>query len=260
MTDIFEGRAIIVTGASSGLGRVIATELARRGAELWLVGRSADELAATARAIAEAGGPPAHCAPLDLRQRGPLEALVQEVGRAHPHLFAIVNNAGVMYPEPLLDGTIDRWQAMLDINVMAMLEGSKAAVEVMRGHGKPGHVVNIGSVAGRFEEPGVYGISKRAAQMIGWTLRTELEHDDIRVSTIIPGGFATNVGRNLTDHSKANAGRNLERLGIDRNSAEISKVVGDPIHVANAVRYILEQPIGINVQEIVVRPPISVKL
>jgi NADP-dependent 3-hydroxy acid dehydrogenase YdfG len=167
MATPFTNRAIIVTGASSGLGRAIAVELGKAGAELWLVGRSPSQLNETARMIAEAGGPAAHCAPMDLRQRGPLEALVRQVAASHPHLFALINNAGVMYPEPFMEGTIDRWQAMLDINIMAMLEGSKAAVEAMRGHGKPGHIVNLGSVQGRFEEPGVYGITKKAAEMSG---------------------------------------------------------------------------------------------
>lgn len=259
MAAQFAGRAVIVTGASSGLGRSIALELGRCGADLWLVGRSETELAAAAQAIHEAGGAKAQCVPIDLRQRGPLEALVKQVGAVHPHLFAVINNAGVMYPEPILSGGSERWQAMLDVNVMAMLEGCKAAVDVMRSHEKPGHVINIGSVQARFEQPGVYGISKKAAEMIGDTLRAELEQDDIRVSTIIPGGFSTQLSRGFLPQSMANLGSNLARLGIDPASAEMEKIVGDPQHVANAVRYVLEQPIGINIQEIVVRPPVSIK-
>lgn len=259
MSRIFEGRAVIVTGASSGIGRSIAVEMGRCGADVWLVGRSEKELAATAQSIAEAGGPAARSVPMDLRQRGPLQDLIAKVGAEHPHLFAVVNNAGVMFPEPLMEGTIERWQAMLDINVMAQLEGSQAAVKAMRAHGKPGHVINIGSVQGRFEEPGVYGISKKAAEMIGETLRKELEHDDIRVSTVILGGFATNLSRDFTADTMANLAGNLERLGIERTSPEIRRIVGDPQHVANVVRYILEQPIDINLHEVFIRPPISTK-
>jgi NADP-dependent 3-hydroxy acid dehydrogenase YdfG len=259
MSPHFTEKAIIVTGASSGLGRAIALELGKAGADLWLVGRSADELAETAKLIAGAGGRPAQTAPMDLQQRGPLDALIKQVAASHPHLFAVINNAGVMYPEPILSGTIDRWQAMLDVNIMATLEGSKAAVEVMRAHGKPGHIINIGSVQGRFEEPGVYGISKKAAEMIGETLRAELERDDIRVATIIPGGFNTQLSRGFTPDSLANLGGNLERLGIDPTSPDMAKIVGNPQHIANAVRYILEAPIEINIQEMLIRPPISTK-
>ncbi len=259
MTHVFAGKSVIVTGASSGLGRAISIELGKAGAEIWLVGRNAAELDETAKLVATAGGPPAHAAPMDLRARGPLEALVRQVAAQHPHLFALVNNAGVMYPEPLLSGTIERWQAMLDINVMATLEGSKAAVEAMRAHGKPGHIINIGSVQGRFEEPGVYGISKKAAEMIGETLRAEVERDDIRVATVIPGGFNTQLSREFLPESLANLGGNLQRLQIDPTSPDMAKIVGDPQHIANAVRYILEQPIDINIQEMLVRPPISTK-
>lgn len=91
----FSGAAIIVTGASSGIGRCIAVELGRAGAELWLVGRSADELNTTAEMIRNAGGPLAQCAPLDLRERGPLAALIAKVSAASPHLFALINNGGV---------------------------------------------------------------------------------------------------------------------------------------------------------------------
>ncbi len=259
MTDSFAGRAVIVTGASSGLGRAIAVKLAAAGAELWLVGRSEEELANTAQMIADAGGPPARIAAMDLRQRGPLAALVKQVGASHPHLFAMINNAGVMHPEPLLSGTIERWQAMLDINVMAMLEGSQAAVEAMRAHGKPGHIINIGSVQGRFEEPGVYGISKKAAEMIGETLRTELENDDIRVATIVPGGFATQLMRGFLPETVANLGSNMAAAGIDPESADMARVIGDPVHVANAVQFILETPVAVNIQEMVIRPPVSTK-
>lgn len=259
MSQPFTGKAAIVTGASSGLGRAISIELGKAGADVWLVGQSSDDLAETARLIDAAGGRPAQTAPMDLRQRGPLEALIKQVAANHIYLFAVINNAGVMYPEPILAGSADRWQAMLDVNVMAMLEGSKAGVEAMRVHGKPGHIINIGSVQGRFEEPGVYGISKKAAEMIGETLRSELEGDNIRVATVIPGGFNTQLSRGFTPESLANLGGNLERLGIDPTSLDMAKIVGDPQHIANAVRYILETPIEVNIQEILIRPPVSTK-
>lgn len=257
--DMFRGKAVLVTGASSGIGRAIAIELGRCGADVWLVGQSEEALAETATAIAEAGGPPPTPVSIDLRSRGPLAALIENIGSLHSHLFAVINNAGVMYPEAIMEGTFERWQAMLDINVMAQLEGSQAAVKAMRAQGKPGHVINIGSVQGRFEEPGVYGISKKAAEMIGETLRKELEHDDIRVATVILGGFATKLSRGFNEQSLRNIAGNLEKLGIDRTSPEISRIVGDPQHVANVVRYILEQPIDINLHEVFIRPPISTK-
>lgn len=259
MTANFQGKAIIVTGGSSGIGRSIAIELGKAGAELWLVGRDESELATTAQMIADAGGPPAHCAPMDLRQRGPLADLIANVAASHPHLFALINNAGVMFPEPILSGGVDRWQMMFDINVMAMLEGCKAAVEAMRAHGKPGHLINVGSVQARFETPGVYGITKQAVEAIGVSLREELEQDDIRVCTIVPGGFATQLARGFQPDQLANVAASFEQHGVAFGGAGTERLVSDPQHIANIVRYVLEQPIDINLQEIVIRPPVSTK-
>lgn len=256
----FTGKAVIVTGASSGIGRSVAIELARAGADLWLVGRSADELAITAQMIADAGGPAATSVPLDLRSRGGLSKLVADVAAQHPHLFALVNNAGLMHPEPIMQGTVDRWQAMLDVNVMATLEGAKAAVEAMRAHGKPGHILNVGSVAGRWEEPGVYGASKKMVESIGASLRQETERDDIRVTTIIPGGFATQLARGFDPEQLAAVAGSFERLGIANDARSLAKVIGDPQHIAKVIRYVLEQPIEINFQEILIRPPIDTKV
>lgn len=255
----FAGKAVIVTGASSGIGRSIAVELGRQGAELWLVGRSAEELANTAAMIAEAGGPEAHAAAIDLRQRGPLADLVADVARRHPYLFAIVNNAGVMYPEPILSGSVDRWQAMIDINVLALLEGSKAAVEAMRAHGKPGHLINIGSVQAGFEVPGVYGATKQAVEAIGASLRDELEQDDIRVATVIPGGFATQLARGFQPEQLATVAAAFEKQGVSFGGPGTERLIGDPQHIANMVRYILEQPIDFNIHEVVVRPPVNTR-
>jgi NADP-dependent 3-hydroxy acid dehydrogenase YdfG len=259
MPGIFEGRAVVVTGASSGIGRVIAMDLARAGAQTWLVGRSQKDLDATAAMIAEAGGAAAHAEAIDLRQRGPLGALIERVAATHPYLFAVINNAGIMHPEPILSGAIDRWQAMLDVNVMAVLEGCKSGVEAMRRHGKPGHIINIGSVQARFEAPGVYGLTKQAVETIGTSLREELEEDNIRVATVIPGGFVTKLARGFAPEQLAKIAENFRLRGLDRGAPGTDRLVGDPQHVANAVHYILEQPIDLNIQEIIVRPPVSTK-
>ncbi|WP_179045380.1 SDR family oxidoreductase [Sphingobium lactosutens] len=259
MIGSLDDKAVIVTGASSGIGRAIAIELGKVGAELWLVGRNQAELDATAQMICDAGGPGAHTAPMDLRERGPLAALVEKVAGQHPHLFALINNAGVMYPEPILSGSVDRWQAMLDINVMAMLEGCKAAVEAMRIHARPGHLINVGSVQARFEVPGVYGISKQAVEAIGVSLREELEQDDIRVCTIIPGGFETQLARGFRQEELARVASSFESRGVAFGGDGAHRLVSDPQHIANIVRYVLEQPIDINFQEILIRPPVSTK-
>jgi NADP-dependent 3-hydroxy acid dehydrogenase YdfG len=256
----FTGRAIIVTGASSGIGRVTAITLGALGAELWLVGRSDSELAETARLVAEAGGPPAHTAAMDLQVRGPLTELITQVAARHPYLFGIISNAGLMYPEPILSGTIDRWQAMLDVNIMAMLEGSKAAIEAMRANGKPGHIVNVGSLQSRFEVGGVYGLTKKGVEIIGASLRAELEEDDIRVTTIVPGGFATQLARGLAPAEMKKIAAKLDSMGIEMGAPGSERILGDPQYIADAIAYVMKQPPEINFQEILIRPPVDMKI
>jgi NADP-dependent 3-hydroxy acid dehydrogenase YdfG len=253
----YDGRAAIITGASGGLGRAIALRLAERGMALWLAGRTRSDLEDVAASAVAAGSPAAHAVELDLQQDGALAALVQEVGKLHGYLFALVNNAGLMHPEPILDGQPDRWRAMFDVNVLAPLQGCRAAIEVMRGHGKPGHLVNISSLASRINAGGVYGATKVAQEMISRSLRQELEHDDIRVTSIVPGGFVSKLGRYFEPAVVQKLISNASAKGVDL-TATGNRAFGDPVHIANAVEYVLDQPIEINLQEIIIQPPVSI--
>lgn len=260
MSKVFEGRAAIVTGASSGIGRTIAQRLGRAGMKLWLVGRSAEQLQVTATSIKELGGEDPHCIPMDLAEAGALAGLVRRVGEAHPYLFAMINNAGVMYPEPMLEAEPARWHEMFAINVLTPMESCRAAVLQMRRHGKAGHLINLSSVAGRDDRYGAYGVSKAAVNHMGTTLRRELEGDDIRVTTIIPGGFATNLARGFTEETLAQMEQKQAQGGLDPTSPEARKFLGDPEQIASLVEYILQLPIELNIDEVSIRPAISTSI
>jgi NADP-dependent 3-hydroxy acid dehydrogenase YdfG len=139
------------------------------------------------------------------------------------------------------------------------LEGCQAAIDAMRGHGRSGHLINIGSSRSKAEEPGVYGVTKQAVTGIGATLRRELENDDIRVATVIPGGFATQLSRGWLPEQIKSVTASFERNGFQFGGPGTERVVADPIHLARMVRYILEQPIDLNIQEVVVRPAMSLR-
>jgi NADP-dependent 3-hydroxy acid dehydrogenase YdfG len=260
MNMVFEGCAGIVTGASSGFGRLIAQTLGEAGMQLWLVGRSATELEITAESIRASGGPAALCVPMDLSESGVLAGLVSEVGESHTHLFALINNAGVMYPEPVIEADPERSREMFMINVIAPMEGCRAAVEVMRRQGSPGHLINISSLAGRNDRYGAYSVSKAAVNQLGRTLRKELEQEDIRVTTIIPGGFATQLTRGFSEESMARFATAAVAVGFDPEGADAQRILGNPQHVADMVRYVLEQPIDLNLEEITIRPAVSLDM
>jgi len=229
MSTEFSGRAAIITGASSGLGRATAHRLGKAGMECWLVGRSSSELEKTADSIREAGGPRSHCVALDIAREVVLAELVDEVGQRHPWLFALVNNAAVMYPEPIL-------------------------------HGRPGHLINISSLASRSDLYGAYGIAKLAVNHLGRTLRRELEGDDIRVTTVIPGGFATNLARGFSASALEFAAEVMQKKGYDLQGPDARRLMGDPNDVARMIEYILQQPIDLNLEEVVIRPAVSIDM
>jgi len=256
----FKGRSGIVTGASSGIGRSIAQTLGAAGMELWLVGRSTTELGLTAEAIDTAGGPEAHCISMDLSESGALAELVSEVGECHTNLFALINNAGVMYPEPIVEADPARSHEMFMINVLAPMEGCRAAVEVMRRQGSPGHLINISSLAGRNDRYGAYSVSKAAVNQLGRALRKELEQDDIRVSTIIPGGFATQLARGFSEQAMARFVTAAAESGFDPEGGDAQRFLADPQRVADVVRYVLEQPIDLNLEEITIRPAVALDM
>jgi len=255
----FSGKAAIITGASSGIGRSIATHLATTGIDQWIVGRSEEALAETAELIRQAGGPAAKIAAIDIAEPGRLAALVAEVGRSHPYLFALVNNAGVMHPEPVLSSDPAKWRAMFDINVLAPLEGIQAAVTAMRAHGKDGHLINISSLAARSHRNGMYSAAKAALASAGVSLRAELEKDDIRITTIVPGGFMSQLMRGFAPETITALMENAESLGFDISGPN-ERVIGDPIYIARAVEYVLSHPATINIEEIVIRPPVSIDI
>lgn len=252
-------RAIIVTGASSGLGRAIAVRLGAAGYRLWITARSRKGLEETAAAVAAEGGPRPEIESLDLSRPGFLADFVQRVGTGPVPLFALINSAGVSYSQSLLKGDPTRWREMLDINVLAPLEGCRAAVEVMRRQGGPGHLINVSSIAAQWDTGGVYAASKRALEAISGTLRRELEADNIRIATIIPGGFATQLGRNIEPEVLQRLVKNMQAKGLKPNEVPDQRFFGDPVHIARAVEYVLQQPMTINIEKMVVRPPFDLR-
>lgn len=258
-------RTAVVTGASGGIGLGIARAFARAGADVYLAGRSRDRLDEAVAGIGEAGGRATSVA-LDVRDPAALEGLVRRAAEETGRLNVLVSNAGLDYPSSLAEGDPERWREMLEVNVLAVLVGARAAIRTMRELGCPGHIVNVSSIHGRMEGTGVYGATKAAVNSISRTLRQELEDDPIRVLNVIPGGTATSFARNfppqVIDMIRAVLPQGVEvREGepfpeeaveaLRRNAPQIMASVDE---VAEAVLYAVSQPIELNVFEIEVRP------
>src|SRR5215813_7169275 len=190
------GKTAVVTGASSGIGRAIAEKLGAAGAHVFVGGRTRSAMEESKQRIA-AGGGRATVVALDVRNVQQVSDLINGAVRDTGRLDIMVNNAGVSYPTPIIDGDPEEWRAMLETNVLALLVGCQAAVHAMRRCKAEGYIVNISSIAAQRSDSGVYGATKHAVNCISSTLRRELEEDSIRVVNVMPGAIATNFARNF---------------------------------------------------------------
>jgi NADP-dependent 3-hydroxy acid dehydrogenase YdfG len=260
-----KGRTAIVTGASSGIGRAIAIRLGGAGAHVFLAGRTESALKEGVQAVEKAGGRGTAVA-FDARDVKQVQALVEKALKATDRVDIMVNNAGLSFPSSIIDGDPERWREMLEVNVLALLAGSQAAIRAMRACGSSGHVVNISSTSGRGDATGVYGSTKWAVNSIATTLRKELENDKIRVVNIIPGAVATNFARNFPPEFvqgiasslgiKANIepGKPVAPDVLDQIAAAGKLFLASADDVARAVLFAVTQPIELNIFEMVVRP------
>lgn len=264
-TTPLAGRTAAVTGASSGIGRAIAEKLGALGADVVLAGRDEAALTASAKKIAESGRRTDVVAG-DLRDPAVVQSVVDAAMALSGHLDIFVNNAGVSYLTPVLEGTVEQWRTMLETNVLALLVGCQAAVRAMRSTGARGHLVNVSSVAARSPDSGVYGATKHAVNVITNSLRNELLNDPIQVVTIMPGLVATNIGRNVdpaileglvamsgVDHTVV-AGARLPDEVIDRAQAALSEIMIRAEDIADAVAFAVCQPPTVHLTELVIRP------
>jgi NADP-dependent 3-hydroxy acid dehydrogenase YdfG len=266
------GKTAIVTGASSGIGRAIAEKLGAAGAHVFLAGRTRAAMEASAKAIAEAGGKAA-VEVLDVRDVEAVRELVAQAARKTGRLDVMVNNAGVSFPTPILEGDPEEWRTMLETNVLSLLVGSQAAVKAMRACKAQGHIVNVSSIAAQRPDSGVYGATKHAVNCISATLRAELENDSIRVVNVMPGAIATNFARNFDPEFVAGfakmagmpevevkRGQHLPDEVFEKLAQRLKQLLCDPDDVADAVLYAVSVPIHVNLADLVVRPPQQLNL
>jgi len=262
---LLESKTAIVTGASSGIGRATALNLARGGAHVFLTGRDAERLEETGRAIRQEGGL-ASIESFDLRASDKLQTFIATAAKETGRLDIMVNAAGVDHPGTIADGDLTEWRDMFEINVLAMLVGSKAAIAAMREAKSHGHIVTISSYAGRGEGFRVYGATKAAVNSLCITLRNELEDEPIRVVNIMPGAVATNFGRNFGPEfvngllksfglpADFTTGDVLPDATLESLNALAAALFAAPDDIARAVFYAVTQPYDVNVSEIIVGP------
>lgn len=236
------GKVIAITGASSGMGKAIAVELAEKGAKVVLGARRTDRLQQLVEDIKSKGGE-ASFTTIDVKNKADLVQLVTKAVEQYGKLDVMINNAGISQLNRIDDLDIEGWEEMIDINLKGVLYGMAAAIPVFKQQ-QAGHIVNIISTAGIKITPlmGVYAGTKNAVRTIGEAFRQESD-GKIRITGISPGYVNTDFANNIrNEEMKAAIQQGMEQMAID------------PIAIANAVIYAVSQPGDVEIGEIVIRP------
>jgi NADP-dependent 3-hydroxy acid dehydrogenase YdfG len=236
MTALID-KTILITGASSGIGEAAVRDLAGLGANLFIGARRGDRLDALAREL----GDQVAWRELDVTDPASFDAFADAAEARFGRIDALVNNAGVMPLSPLAALKRDEWKKMFDVNVHGVLNGIAAVLPRFVAQ-RSGHVVNVASIAAHSVMPtaAVYCASKFAVWAITDGLRQE--HDDIRATIISPGVVATELGNDISDPGVAAALLDWRKKSLT------------PDAIARAIRFALEQPEGVDINEIIVRP------
>lgn len=198
-----QGKRVLVTGASRGIGRAIALRFASAGADVIVAARNRHELQDLAEEITSKGR---RClvVPTDLRDPSSIANLAQQVGGEFQGLDILVNNAGVGAWAPLEELTLEQYDEMFDVNMRAVFLLTQAVLPLMREQGS-GHIVNIASTSSRWTYPEgtVYCASKFAVLGFSEALAKELRSEGVRVTAVCPGQVNTYLGgSNPTDWSE----------------------------------------------------------
>lgn len=194
----------LITGATSGIGRATAEEFAKHGIKLILCGRRQDRLETISKALNKITD--VHILNFDVRDREAVKSAIESIPEQFSSVDILINNAGNAHGlDTIQDGTIDDWDAMMDGNVKGLLYVSKFIIpELIRK--KSGHIINIGSSAGKevYPKGNVYCASKHAVLAITEGMRIDLNEYGIKVSAINPGLVETEFSQvRFKGHSQA---------------------------------------------------------
>lgn len=227
-----EGKSVVVTGASSGMGKCIVERFAREGANVIAVARRKERLDALAAELADAPGkviPYAGDISLQEVNEGAIELAVKEFGR----LDVLVNNAGIMDDMgPIGDVTNEKIQQLYAVNVFGPMYAMRKAVQVFLAQGGGGNIINVASVGALRSCAGAIYCGTKAA-LVAMTKNTAYMYQPqgIRCNAIAPGGFATEISNSMGMPNMAGYGR-------VKNVLATAPAPGDPVEIANAALFL----------------------
>ncbi len=193
------GKVAVITGGSSGIGRGIATALARAGARTVVTGRRRETLEATASAFAEEGLE-VHTISADVTDLDAMRAAADEVESRFGRVDILVNNAGIGLTGRVVDATPDDWNWVIDVNIRGVGNGIQAFLPKIRAHGDGGQIVNTASMAALMPiVAGLYSMTKGAIVALSEAMHIELQNENIGVSAYCPGPVHSDIATNVAN-------------------------------------------------------------
>ncbi|QCR23300.1 SDR family NAD(P)-dependent oxidoreductase [Pontibacter sp. SGAir0037] len=232
----------LVTGATSGIGRATAIALAKQGYQIIATGRRTERLQELQQDLADT---PMLPLTFDVRDKEAVQQAIDSLPDAWKEIEVLVNNAGNAHGlSPIQEGSLEDWDAMLDINVKGLLYVSLAVMPLMVAR-KKGHIINIGSIAGKevYANGNVYCASKHAVDAISKAMRIDMVHEGIKVSEVNPGLVETEFSEVRFKGDKERAAGVYK--GLEPLRAE---------DIADVIAFIVSRPAHVNLAEVLILP------
>ncbi len=231
-------KLVVITGASSGIGRATAIRLSKAGYSLLLLARRVEKLE-------ELNLPNTMVRKLDVTDLSRFQEVIDEATNKFGPVDLIVNNAGIMLLGNIATQNPVEWQQMLNVNVMGVLNGIKVVLSDMLKRNS-GTIINISSIAGRktFPDHAAYCASKFAVHALSENIRGEIANSNVRMTVIAPGVVETELLSHTTDNNIINNYNNWKQNTIKHGL--------DPDEIANAIEYAYTRPQNVCIREIVI--------
>lgn len=238
-------QTILVTGASAGFGKAIATKFAANGWRLIVTGRRKERLDELCAELKQQFNAETLALCYDIRDKGANFSAIEALPDSWKKIDVLVNNAGLAAGrDHFEDASLDDWEAMIDTNLKGLLYISKAVIPLMIA-GNTGHIINIGSIAGKevYEKGNVYCATKHAVDAISKGMRIDLLEHGIKVTAIHPGAAETEFS--------------LVRFKGDQSMADAVYKGYEPLRgedIADIVFYTTSLPPHVCINDLVVTP------
>ncbi|MFT4755481.1 MAG: 3-hydroxy acid dehydrogenase/malonic semialdehyde reductase [Vicingaceae bacterium] len=238
-------KIILITGATAGIGKATAELYAKNNWKIILTGRRSERLLALKKELISEFSAEVITLNFDVRDKEAVDGAVNSLPSAWKKIDVLLNNAGLAKGfSDIQDGSIEDWETMIDTNIKGLLYVSKAIMPLMIER-KAGHIVNIGSIAGKevYAKGNVYCSTKHAVEGITKALRMDLLPHKIKVSAVCPGAVDTEFSTVRFDGDKEKAGSVYD--GYQPLLAN---------DIAEAIFFVTSRPFHVNINDLLIMP------